>query len=359
MTTFGPPVPSSGPLTAKIFILAEAPGEEETALGSPLVGASGQLLRSMLAKVGVGLDDCYKATVFSRRPSGNNLALFGVEKGQASPQAVSLGPLTANPQTFLADQWLPELDRLREELAAVNPNIVIALGNTATWALLSKTGIGALRGSIAVSDFLPGRALKVLPTYHPAAVFRQWNWLTVLIADLEKASANANSPEFHYDNTAIWLAPTLADLDEFARLHLDGCTELSVDIETKRGQITCLSFVPEASVALVIPFWIEEGPDPNYWPDLDQELSAWAFVRRWMQDPRSTKVGQNFIYDTQYFLRYGITPVNSTEDTMLMHHSLYSELQKGLGFLGSIYSNTQSWKSMRTYRLEELTKKDD
>ena len=43
---------------------------------------------------------------------------------------------------------------------------------------------------------------------------------------------------------------------------------------------------------------------------------------------------------------------------MLAHHSLYSELQKGLGFLGSIYTNYPSWKSMRTFKREEQLKRD-
>jgi hypothetical protein len=31
---------------------------------------------------------------------------------------------------------------------------------------------------------------------------------------------------------------------------------------------------------------------------------------------------------------------------MLLHHSLFPEMLKGLGFLGSIYTNEQSWKLM-------------
>ena len=33
---------------------------------------------------------------------------------------------------------------------------------------------------------------------------------------------------------------------------------------------------------------------------------------------------------------------------MLLHHALYPEMLKGLGFLGSIYSEEIAWKSMRT-----------
>ena len=32
---------------------------------------------------------------------------------------------------------------------------------------------------------------------------------------------------------------------------------------------------------------------------------------------------------------------------MLVHHALYPELNKGLGFLGSIYMNEPAWKHLR------------
>jgi hypothetical protein len=37
---------------------------------------------------------------------------------------------------------------------------------------------------------------------------------------------------------------------------------------------------------------------------------------------------------------------NMLHDTMLLHHSLFPEMLKGLGFLGSVYTNEQSWKLM-------------
>jgi hypothetical protein len=32
---------------------------------------------------------------------------------------------------------------------------------------------------------------------------------------------------------------------------------------------------------------------------------------------------------------------------MMLHHSLYPEMKKSLGFLGSIYTDEASWKLMR------------
>jgi len=65
---------------------------------------------------------------------------------------------------------------------------------------------------------------------------------------------------------------------------------------------------------------------------------------------------QNGLYDLQYILRMGLRPANCQADTMLLHHSLFPELQKGLGFLGSIYTNEASWKLMRE---QDSNKRDE
>lgn len=352
---FGPHVPSHGLSPNRVAIVAEHPGDEETQSLRPLVGASGRELRRMLAQIGVSLDGCFKTNVFSRQPPGNNVALYGTSS--PSPECRALGPLTLNPITFLADEHVCELERLRAELVACNPNIIIALGNTAAWALLGQQGIKALRGSVHVSHFLPGREVKVVPTYHPAMILRQWDMRTIALADLEKAHHEAASPHFAYDNTEIWINPTLEDLLEFEHLHMAHAASCATDVETKRGQITCVSFAPLPEVAVVIPFW-QEGLDPNYWSS-SQEPVAWRWVRKWIEKPDLVKVLQNGSYDYQYFVRHGMKPRNFSEDTMLAHHSLYSELQKGLGFLGSIYTNGIGWKKMRTYKQEDVLKKDD
>ena len=43
---------------------------------------------------------------------------------------------------------------------------------------------------------------------------------------------------------------------------------------------------------------------------------------------------------------------------MLMSHALYPELQKGLGFLGSVWTDEPAWKLMRSSKSTE-TKRDE
>lgn len=310
----------------------------------------------MLRTIGANLDDCRKINVFSRRPDGNNLALYGVERGH--PDAwVELGPLTLNPITYMHTAHIHEVERVHAELRDCNPNVILALGNTATWALGLGQGISALRGNVHTTT-IPGmeRPVKVLPTYHPAMVLRQWDQRVIAIADLQKAINESHSPDFSFDNTELWLNPSLDDLDTFDRLYMVPAHICAADIETKRGQITCISFAPSVDVSLVIPFWIE-GECPNYWSQRD-EAAAWRYVRKWMERADLTKVFQNGTYDLFYLKAY-CKPRGCSEDTMLASHSLYSELNKGLGFLGSLYANVPAWKKMRSFKREEQLKRDD
>jgi DNA polymerase I-like protein with 3'-5' exonuclease and polymerase domains len=70
------------------------------------------------------------------------------------------------------------------------------------------------------------------------------------------------------------------------------------------------------------------------------------------------KVFQNGVYDLQYLLRMGLTVNNCAHDTMLLHHSLFPEMKKGLGFLASIYSSEASWKLMR-HEKADTVKRDE
>lgn len=351
--TFGPYVPSTGPKNAEIFLLADAPGDRESERGVPLVGPAGYELRRMLSIVGVDINETYRCNVFSRQPADNALGHYCT--GDTSRQFRALGPLTNNPLGYMDTAHEGELARVRQELEEVRPNVIVALGNTASWALGLGLGIKALRGSVHTFG-----DLKVLPTYHPSAVLRDWSLRTITIADLEKAHHESHSPLLSFDNTELWLNPTLEDLAEFDATYMQPATVCACDIETKRGQITAISFSPRPDVSLCIPFWIDGG-DPNYWGDGEAEALAWAYTRRWLERPELVKVFQNGLYDLQYITAppYSITPKNCTEDTMLAAHSLWSELPKSLGFLGSIFANTPSWKNMRTWRVDEQFKRDE
>lgn len=327
-----------GPKDAKIAIVGEAWGEEEEKLGIPFMGQAGQELSRMLSQAGLDKFKCFCTNVFNLKPAGNKIESLCAKKAEVGKDYKLLPLSTGN---YILEKYLPEVERLKAQLTAVNPNLVIALGNTACWALLSTTRISSIRGTLSKSTLVP--TLKVLPTYHPAAVLRNWSLRPITIADFIKAKRQADFPEIRRPRRTIIINPTLDEIKEWAA---QDHQILSVDIETKAGQITCIGFARSISDALVIPFFDESKVDGNYWTDPFGEHAAWNLVGQLLEHP-APKLFQNGLYDMQYILRMGFKIRNVHHDTMLLHHALYPEMPKGLGFMGSIHTDEPAWKLMR------------
>lgn len=321
----------------QIALVGEAWGADEERERKPFVGASGRLLNAMLAQVGISRKECLVTNVFNLRPYRNDVKTLCGPKAEGIP---GLPPLA--PGKYVKAEYGGEILRLHDELRKAKPNVIVALGASAAWATLGTSGIRKIRGAAAPSPFG-----KVLPTYHPAAVLREWTLRPILLADLMKARREAEYPEVRRPEREIWIDPTLEDLFRFEREHIAPNCDLSIDIETTADSITCIGFAPTPWVALVVPFFDPRKPDGNYWRTAQEERTAWDWVKR-ICGLRKRIVFQNGLYDMHFLWRtMGITVPYAEDDTMLLHHALQPELEKGLGFLGSIYTDEASWKFMR------------
>lgn len=328
-----------------IMLVGEAWGEKEEETGVAFSGTGGWLLDQMLSQAGIARRDCYATNVFNLRPkpSADIKTLCG-PKAEGIP---GLPPLAKG--QFVRAQYAKELERLYAEVKAQRPNLIVALGATATWAFLDTSGIKQHRGAIApasmrVSEKL-GFSAKILPTYHPAMVGRDYSQRPVVIADLSKAKRESAFPEIHRPVRNIWLYPTIEDLARYEQEHILSSELLSIDIETKGDQITCIGFAPSPDSAIVIPLFSTDN-HRSYWSTPGEELAALNFVRRWCAMKPS--VFQNGMYDIKFlWQRYKIPMPLATEDTMLLHHAWQPELEKGLGFLATLYTDEASWKFMR------------
>lgn len=325
----------------EIMIVGEAWGEKEEEVGKPFVGASGFHLDQMLAQAGIARRECYLTNVFNFRPRPSNDV-----KNLCGPKATALPGYPALQQSkYVRAEYAGELARLFSEVQRERPNLIIALGATASWALLGSTGIKSIRGYLAVASgqrFGLDYNVKVLPTYHPAAVMRQWNLRPIVIADLDKAKRHSGTPDYSRPERHIWIAQTLEDISDYDEQFISKADHLTPDIETKQDQITCIGFAPSPSTAIVIPIFGEDGR--SYWSRAD-EIIVWQIIRRWC----STKPlrFQNGLYDMNVlWSRYGIPCPTAEEDTMLLHHAFQPEMEKGLGFLGSVYTDEPTWKHM-------------
>lgn len=374
---------TAGPHSAKLALVGEAFGGNEAELGLPFCGEAGKELWLMLGQAFPDIEpqlhaqvveqfhygngwafirepwlkaaSIFMTNVLAFRPPNNKLIDMCISKTAAGGNDYQLPSIYQG--KYLPPEYLPEIDRLFEELATVSPNLVVALGNVPSWALLKQTAIGSIRGATATGH-IGASSIKVLPTYHPAAVLRNWAWRSIVVADLMKAAQEREFPQIRRLARTVLANPTIEEVVNWtAETLAKPPAYLSPDIETAFGQITCIGFARSVSESLVIPFVDKAKPGWNYWPTPNHELIAWNCVESLLTSP-IIKVGQNFIYDLQYITRMGIAPKRCWEDTMLLHHSMLPEMPKNLGFLGSIYTNEASWKLMRR-RKADSEKKDE
>lgn len=334
----------SGPSNARVMIVGEAPGEMEVVKGEPFVGASGQELSRLLHEAGIQRSQCFLTNVCRTRPPGNDITMFlAMRKADISIHHVRLREKWVLPQ--IADG----VERLKREIELCQPNVIVALGNVALWALTGHWGIMSWRGSVVEADLPLALSYrpKVLPTYHPAAILRQWSWRQIVVTDLRRAATQSKFPGINRPDYEFIIRPlfdrTLAGLDWFLKQLDAGPFKLATDIETRAGHISCLGFAWSTRHAICIPFMDTHKPE-GYWT-LEEELAIVLRIRDILTHPNLIGVGQNFIYDAQYIFRHwGFIP-ECKRDTMLAQHSCFSNMQKGLDFLSSMYcEHHEYWK---------------
>lgn len=333
----------------RIALVGEAWGEREEIEGAPFVGPTGKFLNHCLHIVGINRNEALVTNVFNLRPHGNDIKNFCGPKLTAIP---GRPPLVKG--KFVRKEFASELDRLERELRDFNPTVVVAMGATAAWALLGTAGIKKVRGAPARGF----NGFKVIPTYHPTAILRQYTLFPVLIADLEKALRESYFPEVRRPQRFIHIEPTYDDLLSFERQYIATSPDLSIDIETAGNQITCFGIAPSVDRALVVPITDETKGDKCYWPDTYTEVKVWEWIAHICSLPKARIVGQNFNYDMKFtFQSYGIPIPYANHDIMLLHHAMQPEMEKSLGFMGSIYTNELAWKFMRPKH--QTVKKED
>lgn len=321
-------VPGSGPLDAAVCIVGEAPGAEEERLGVPFIGLAGQKLDEWLQVGGLTRADVRIENVVGVRPPSNKLERLGVATVQ---------------------EWAESLWSRIEVLPQLT--CVVAVGNLALNALrygaagikcrkqkgqeivTFRDGITRWRGS-ELGVRRDGRVVKVIPTIHPAAVFRQPSWEKRCRIDWqrigrEKGSARVIQPAFRHR-----IRPTLAAVEEFVQgLHDDPPEGLTYDIETYKS-ILCIGFArsDQPLESFTIPTTLA------YWRDGKTMSQVWGLIAHALRSP-SEKVTQNGFYDNYWLERVcHIRPTKWVWDLMGMHHTIDPLEDHDLSFMSSIFA---------------------
>lgn len=143
-------VPGEGPMGARLMLVGEQPGDQEDLAGRAFVGPAGQVLDRALAEAGIVRSDCYVTNAvkhFKFTPRGKRRIHQKPDAGEVEH----------------CRWWL------EEEVAAVRPRLIVALGATAGRALLRRE-VAVQRERGAVLRLEEGRSM--LLTVHPSFLLR-------------------------------------------------------------------------------------------------------------------------------------------------------------------------------------------
>ena len=157
------PVPGEGSLDAVVMFIGEAPGYWEDLKGRPFVGAAGQFLDELLAKIGLARRDVYITNVLKSRPPENR-----------------------DPQPSEIEACTPYLDR---QIRIIHPKIIVTLGRHSMSYILSKIGF-EIRGITGVhgrvyDGKLLGLKVTIVPTFHPAAALYNLKYKDAIERDFQ------------------------------------------------------------------------------------------------------------------------------------------------------------------------------
>ena len=131
-----------GNRNADLMFVGEGPGEQEDLKGEPFVGPAGQLLDDMLSIIDIDRSKCYIANIVKCRPPRNR------------------DPLEQEQEACM--------DYLRNQIALVQPKVIVCLGRIAAMRLIDPNyritrehGQWVQRGNFFLSAI-----------YHPSALLR-------------------------------------------------------------------------------------------------------------------------------------------------------------------------------------------
>lgn len=141
---------------ANAMLIGEAPGADEDMQGEPFVGRAGKLLNDILKAINLSREEVYIANILKCRPPNNR-----------------------DPQPTEMETCIPYLHK---QIELINPKIILCLGRIAANGLLNKKlSLTTLRENIYEFN-----GIKVLVTYHPAALLRNPQWKRGCWEDVKK-----------------------------------------------------------------------------------------------------------------------------------------------------------------------------
>ena len=145
-----------GPAPSDIVFVGEGPGQQEDLTGEPFVGAAGRLLDDMLSIIDLGRQNCYICNIVKCRP-----------------------PQNRDPMPEEQDACI---GFLQEQLALLQPKIVVCLGRIAAMRLIRED----FRITREHGQWFEKDGVRYMAVYHPSALLRDVSKRPETFADLRE-----------------------------------------------------------------------------------------------------------------------------------------------------------------------------
>lgn len=337
--------PGSGPIPSKLMVVGEAYGEAEDRAKQPFVGPSGSELNRMLNECSILRSQVYCSNLINARPPNNDIsAWIPTRKKDITSKHVLLR------DRYVLPNIIEGFNCLKAEIEMVQPNLILALGNSAMWALTGRWGILRWRGSQLRYDGVMKNGStppKVLPSIHPAAVLREWSLRSTVVADFRRAARHLESREYENPTWNFIIRPSYETVVSTLTTLLQRLASeelwLDFDLETAYGHIRCAGISWSKSEALCIPFSCSHSRE-GYWTHEEEFEIVWL-LRRTLTHPNVRVRGQNLLFDAQYTWRHWYFIPKVAQDTMISHHSMFCASRKSLDYQASLYCTEYTqWK---------------
>lgn len=245
--------------------------------------------------------------------------------------------------------------KLYEDIKTIQPKLIICTGNLALWALSDNaristsgtlklpTGASTWRGSQLFSREILGKRYPLLPIIHPTSILREWGFRQPTVQDLRRAKrfldakTSWNPPAKTFCLHRPTYQQVLQRLRQWKLVLEERPLDLAVDLETYKRRWISVVGLADATCELCIPLIFKgEEKIKSFFP-LREEQEIWSQLKEILEHPNVRIIGQNFIYDTEWFHRlYNIRALVSF-DTMVGHHLLFPGTPKRLDYLASLY----------------------
>ncbi len=304
-------VESDGPENADICILTDMPSYDDRTSGRFLTSYAGRLLFDLFRKNGIQRSAIRVESICEELPPGRKFYLL-----PADTKA----------------KW--KLDAITR-LGKLTPKVFVPLGEEPLRLLTEKTSIS--KWHLSILEGLNG--IKTIPLLHPDYILKVYKDYPFLAFGVDRVVSESQFSEIRRLDRKFIISPSIDETKEHLKALLTA-NELSVDIETCAGQITCIGFAPSPTWGICIPTL------PKNYNSKEEFYDIWKAIESVLGSP-SNKILQNGLYDLLYLSNYGIKVRNfflAGTDTMLLQKFLFPELPKGLDTIARLHTSEPYWK---------------